>query len=75
MLTLFCMTSKAHAYTFKAAIRKKGTTKSNHKKTIRTKLIEIVESENSYIELDTIINMILNEISDWSQVLVSSFSF
>ena len=34
------------------------------KKTIRTKLIEILETENSYAEIDTLINKMKNYISN-----------
>lgn len=40
--------------------RLKNLSKNSFKKTIRTKLIEILESENSYVEIDTLINMMKN---------------
>ena len=37
------------------------------KKTIRTKLIEILQTENSYAEIDTLINKMKNWISNWRE--------
>ena len=34
----------------------KNSSKNSFKKSIRTKLIEILETENSYVDIDTLIN-------------------
>ena len=34
----------------------KNASKNSFKKSIRTKLIEILETENSYVDIDTLIN-------------------
>ena len=40
--------------------RLKNVSRNWFKKTIKTKLIEILETENSYVEIDTLINKMEN---------------